>query len=929
MNANCGCFISRGAPFVLFGLASSLFALVFPLTITAFAQAPPAIITHPQSQSKVVGQNAVFTVEASGTDPNYQWLRNGIAIPGATAPVYTVTNVTLADNGNRFRVTVQNPSGSVTSDEAILTVGTNQPPTISGLRDRTIAANRPTSLAFTVADADSPVSQVTVTGFSSNPSLIPDQNITVSGTNSNRVVTLVPATNRTGTATIMLVAVDASNGTSQAPFSVTVITPPAAPLVFLQPGNQTVDLINAEPLRLEAEAISALPIFYQWRRNGANIPGATNSTYLATNGTICDAGLYELVAYNENGIAKSAPAIIAPIVQNNGVLTDNFAERMPIQNSASGGILTNNLFATFEPSEPCHAGKPASKSLWMTWVAPANGTVTFETCGSTFDTLLAVYDGAQLAVGREIVASDMINPSAIIAGLQNSSNRLSLYLYSLLSPLGKNLVDTGTVDREALAQEFEMIVAGTNIFAADLFADVELRCETAALATNSSAFTRLVNRLLLEDVFSDGLAKEGLTPIGSSEDSDKPTLTNGAKELLYTSRVTLNVQMMKSYTIAVDGFYGSTGNVVLSWKMLGDYSPQIVRQPGNVAVDVRNKVSFVVEAENPTADPLTFEWYRDGKPVSLLADERQRVAAGGKLFTGVFETVARSNTIGTYQVKISDNTQAIWSDTVTLQTTSVGKIRMYDKRDDAFHGAHLVLGNSRTSSARPGRLRAQVAAGILGTSFGNLSAPEDARLEVAEASGCGAEPGASTQWIFVDVKQAGTLIVEALGGARPPILNIHQTKADGKTVLSNKCEVTNAPGSNRSIVTWQVTESDLAYFYAVQVDSLSARGELLPEIARNGMTLNAALVPSPDEAVIGLSLDAATDALSLRFATTNDALWGFRTYTDLKASGVLTALPEQGVMRSVPVLEGEPMFLFRAERPTSMPISPLEANPKN
>ncbi len=57
----------------------------------------------------------------------YQWQRNGVNIPGATAEDYTLSAV-QSDSGARFRASVSNDSGSVTSNEAVLTVTANQAP---------------------------------------------------------------------------------------------------------------------------------------------------------------------------------------------------------------------------------------------------------------------------------------------------------------------------------------------------------------------------------------------------------------------------------------------------------------------------------------------------------------------------------------------------------------------------------------------------------------------------------------------------------------------------------------------------------------------------------------------------------------------------------------------------------------------------------
>jgi HYR domain-containing protein len=56
-----------------------------------------------------------------------------------------------------------------------------------------------------------------------------------------------------------------------------------------------------------------------------------------------------------------------------------------------------NLDATKEPGEPDHAGNPGGKSVWWRWVAPRSGPVLLQTSGTSFDSLLAVYTGAELS----------------------------------------------------------------------------------------------------------------------------------------------------------------------------------------------------------------------------------------------------------------------------------------------------------------------------------------------------------------------------------------------------------------------------------------------------------------------------------------------------------------------------------------------------
>jgi glucose/arabinose dehydrogenase len=106
------------------GSGGSVFAVDYT------ANQAPTITIHPSSQTVPVGGAATFTVAASGTPPlAYQWQRNGADIPGATASSYTLSNAGTGDHGARFRARVTNSFGSATSNEATLSVTTNQPPT--------------------------------------------------------------------------------------------------------------------------------------------------------------------------------------------------------------------------------------------------------------------------------------------------------------------------------------------------------------------------------------------------------------------------------------------------------------------------------------------------------------------------------------------------------------------------------------------------------------------------------------------------------------------------------------------------------------------------------------------------------------------------------------------------------------------------------
>lgn len=82
----------------------------------------PRIISHPTNQLAIFSAPVTFSVVAVGTQPiAYQWFRNGVVIPGATAADYVIFEVRDADEGN-FSVQISNSVGSIMSNTAVLKV---------------------------------------------------------------------------------------------------------------------------------------------------------------------------------------------------------------------------------------------------------------------------------------------------------------------------------------------------------------------------------------------------------------------------------------------------------------------------------------------------------------------------------------------------------------------------------------------------------------------------------------------------------------------------------------------------------------------------------------------------------------------------------------------------------------------------------------
>jgi hypothetical protein len=105
---------------------SNKFGSITSTKATLSVWAAPSISSQPQDQTVAPPAGATFSVVASGQPtPTYQWLKNGVAIAGATSSHYLTGATSALDNNSRFSVRVSNRYGSVTSHSALLQVSSD------------------------------------------------------------------------------------------------------------------------------------------------------------------------------------------------------------------------------------------------------------------------------------------------------------------------------------------------------------------------------------------------------------------------------------------------------------------------------------------------------------------------------------------------------------------------------------------------------------------------------------------------------------------------------------------------------------------------------------------------------------------------------------------------------------------------------------
>lgn len=325
-----------------------------------------------------------LTANANGwPTQTFTWLKDGVAY--ASGPTLTLTG-RQRDAGGSYRIIADAPQGRVISEPFALQV-LSPPQLVQPLGP----------WQFQVGD------QVML-----EPGIRGEGTLRYRwfrGTNAlplTNVATLtLPSVQLTHAGSYRVVVANEAGSLTNGPGELTV----RVPVGFGRgPTSATLDTANPRPLQLDAEVVGNGPIRYQWRLNGADVPGATNPVLTISNPTLAQAGRYTLVAMDDVTTVTSPSAEIRPdFPPLDGA--DAFAAAVTLT-TTTGALVGDSSLATREPGEPLPAGKPGGHSVVYRWIAPSEGAVTFRTLGSSFDTLLAAYRGSGIGDLVEVASND-------------------------------------------------------------------------------------------------------------------------------------------------------------------------------------------------------------------------------------------------------------------------------------------------------------------------------------------------------------------------------------------------------------------------------------------------------------------------------------------------------------------------------------------
>ncbi len=257
---------------------------------------------------------------------------------------------------------------------------------------------------------------------------------------------------------------------------------------------------------------------------------------------------------------------------------DDFGNAFPLSGS-SGQAIASNKEASKEDGEPNHAGDRGGTSLWWTWTAPRDGYFTFDNDGSFLYTLLAVYTGSEVDNLTEIggsnsgltfhAQSDVRYAIAVDGDEGDAASRLVLNWAEAASPSADNLEDaffiSGSVGQvsgsnaEATKEEAdEPDHAGETGGKSVWWRWIAPQTGNFFFDTHGSSFNTLLAVYTIPDPYGGRLDVDDLAEQAANDNDGTPG---------NTSSLILQVQAGEHYFIAVDGYNGDSGDILLKWKM--------------------------------------------------------------------------------------------------------------------------------------------------------------------------------------------------------------------------------------------------------------------------------------------------------------------------------------------------------------------------
>ncbi len=590
-----------------------------------------------------------------------------------------------------------------------------------------------------------------------------------------------------------------------------------APRIELQPRSQTVPVGGA--VTLNGLASGDEPLAYQWQFNGVDLPDATAPSLELRNASVEHSGEYTLVVTNHLGLIRSHPAVVT-VLQPVQITTQPIGQTV-----APGSNVTLSVGVTGNPS-PMYQWRlngvniPGAFSSWLilTNVQPTN---------SGLYSIVVIHPGGTV----ESQVAELIVTTPALPFADNFADRVGT---NSLSGVGSGS-NVG-----ATREPGEPFHAGKRSGASVWYSWVAPANGIAVFHTRGSSFDTLLA------IYTNSVVNQ--TNVVAIDDD---------RGRFLTSLVSFNARAGTEYQIAIDGFNGATGRVVLSWSLeiTTDELPHIIFGPESQTVGPGDDVIF--EVVSVSATPQTYQWFFNCLPIPGATNATLEVSN------------VQLPRVGIYSVQVSNAVRLVESLPASLQINFSGgaepKVAARDKLAEL-----LPL----TAASAGGFV--SVAQGTTGvrafSTVGSILEPGEPPLCVI---------GGASQWLQILTETNGILTVSTDGSDFNTILGIYD-QWDGSLggLQQLGCDDNSGRDGEDSLV--RIT-AEAGRTYNVKVDGV------------NGSSGSVKLTYALDTPSQPMALTRAADGFGMRYqaalgrryaveASTNFSRWTTLVTTNLSNS---------------------------------------------
>jgi len=274
-----------------------------------------AVLSVVFTMSDVETLPAALGFELVSSNPGLIDSSQVLLIGTGTNRLFRVQPVTNAWGSATLEFRVTDGDGASASRSFVVAVTpVNDAPELSSFTHLTIDENSTSGpIGFVVVDVETAPQNLTVTVDSSNGVLLPAGSMLITGSDTNRALSVTPAPNRFGTATVTVRATDPDGGVTSRGFLLTVRQVVLPPFITTQPQNLTVT--NGASVSFSVIANGTPPIAYQWKIDGANMLGQTNAVLSMASVGVAQAARYTVAVSNSGGEVISAGALLRVLLE--------------------------------------------------------------------------------------------------------------------------------------------------------------------------------------------------------------------------------------------------------------------------------------------------------------------------------------------------------------------------------------------------------------------------------------------------------------------------------------------------------------------------------------------------------------------------------------------------------------------------------------